>query len=44
MRRIGRVENALCNVFGGSWLFVALQAEKIFLLMVCLAGCIRFRR
>ena len=31
MRWIGRVENALCNVFGGSWLFVALQPEKIFL-------------
>jgi hypothetical protein len=32
MRWIGRVENALCNAFGGSLLFVAPQAEKIFLL------------
>jgi hypothetical protein len=31
MRWIGRVENALFNAFGGSLLFVALRAEKIFL-------------
>jgi hypothetical protein len=31
MRWIGRVENALCNAFGGSLLFVALHAEQIFL-------------
>jgi len=32
MRWIERVENALSNAFGGSLLFVALQAEEIFLL------------
>jgi hypothetical protein len=31
MRWIGRVENALCNAFGGSLLLVALHAEEIFL-------------